>query len=67
MESSENLPFALGPKNLSFETCVVAHTVATTLLTRAGSLSIFSQHDTLLTYCLLSQQSAEDQTFPLLS
>lgn len=52
---SATIPSHLGPKYLSFETRGIAHIVATTLLPRAGSHSMFTQRDTLLTYCLVSR------------
>ncbi|KAK4709056.1 hypothetical protein R3W88_029981 [Solanum pinnatisectum] len=52
---SATIPSHLGPKYLSFETRGIAHIVATTLLPRAVSHSTFTQRDTLLTYCVVSQ------------
>lgn len=50
LESPDPLPLVFGPKNLCFEARVVAHTVATTLLTHVGSLYTLSERDTLFTY-----------------
>ncbi|TMX05491.1 hypothetical protein EJD97_017331 [Solanum chilense] len=46
----------LGPKDLPFETQVIAHIVATTLFPRAGSHSMLIQCDTLFAYCLVSRR-----------
>ncbi|XP_019226628.1 PREDICTED: uncharacterized protein LOC109208070 [Nicotiana attenuata] len=53
--SSESLPNQLGPSDVSFETHVLSHIVATTLLPRTGSFSTFSQRDTFLLYCLATK------------
>ncbi|XP_070030113.1 uncharacterized protein [Nicotiana sylvestris] len=52
---SESFPNQLGPCDVSFETHVLAHIVATTLLLRIGSFSTFSQGDTFLVYCLVKK------------
>ncbi|XP_070014826.1 uncharacterized protein [Nicotiana sylvestris] len=53
--SSESLPNQLGPSDVSFETRVLAHIVATSLLPRTGSSSTFSQRDTFLIYYLMTK------------
>ncbi|KAH0673758.1 hypothetical protein KY284_024845 [Solanum tuberosum] len=55
VDPSDPLPSHLGRKNLSFETGVIAHIIATTLLPRARSHSTLSLCDTLLTYCIVSR------------
>lgn len=52
---SDPLPNQLGPSDVSFETRVLAHIVATTLLPRTGSFSTFSQRDTFFIYCLVTK------------
>ncbi|KAG5580371.1 hypothetical protein H5410_050998 [Solanum commersonii] len=53
LDLSQPIPSQLGPKNLPFETRVIAHIVATTLLPRASSHSMLTQRDTLFAYCLV--------------
>lgn len=53
LDPSALCPSSLGPKDVSFETRVIAHIVATTLLPRAGSFSTLTVRDTFFTYCLL--------------
>ncbi|KAG5581191.1 hypothetical protein H5410_051818 [Solanum commersonii] len=55
VDPSDPLHSHLGPKNLSFETGIIAHIIATTLLPRARSYSTLSLCDTLLTYCIVSR------------
>ncbi|KAH0636150.1 hypothetical protein KY285_035895 [Solanum tuberosum] len=52
-DPSKLIPSHLGPKDLPFESRVIAHIVATTLLSRAGSHSTLTQCDTLFVYCLV--------------
>ncbi|KAH0633214.1 hypothetical protein KY284_036000 [Solanum tuberosum] len=52
-DPSKLIPSHLGPKDLPFESRVIAHIVATTLLSRAGSHSMLTQCDTLFVYCLV--------------
>ncbi|KAH0644759.1 hypothetical protein KY284_032643 [Solanum tuberosum] len=47
------IPSHLGPKEIPFKICVIAHIVATTLLPRDGSHSTLTQRDTLFAYCLV--------------
>ncbi|KAH0635904.1 hypothetical protein KY289_035819 [Solanum tuberosum] len=54
LDPSKPFPSHLGPKDLPFESRVIAHIVATTLLPRAGSHSTLTQRDTLFVYCLVS-------------
>lgn len=63
LDNSHPLPSQLGPKNLPFETRVIAHIVATTLLPRVSSLSSLAQRDTLLTYCLVSRRKIKLSSF----
>ncbi|KAH0646563.1 hypothetical protein KY284_034447 [Solanum tuberosum] len=54
LDPSLPIPSHLRPKDLPFETRVIAHIVATTLLPRVGSHSTLSQRDTMFAYCLVS-------------
>lgn len=63
LDNSDPLPSQLGPKDLSFETRVIAHIVATTLLPRVGSLSSLTRSDTLLTYSLVSRRKIKISSF----
>ncbi|KAK4730063.1 hypothetical protein R3W88_023051 [Solanum pinnatisectum] len=53
IDPSKPIPSHLGPKDLPFESRVIAHIIATTLLPRAGSHSTLSQHNTLFAYYLV--------------
>ncbi|XP_070010644.1 uncharacterized protein [Nicotiana sylvestris] len=48
LDDMEALNYKLGPSDVSFETHVLAHIVATTLLPRTSSFSTFSLRDTFL-------------------
>lgn len=65
LDSCDPLSSQLGPKDLSFETRVLAHIIGTSLLPRASSLCVLSQRDTLLTYCLLTNRKIMLSSFIL--
>ncbi|KAH0755142.1 hypothetical protein KY290_025412 [Solanum tuberosum] len=54
VETGANLS-DFGPLSLCFEHCILAYSIATTLLPRKGSLSNISNRDVFVLYCLLKK------------
>ncbi|KAH0642387.1 hypothetical protein KY290_033981 [Solanum tuberosum] len=65
IDPSKPIPSHLGPKDLPFESHVIAYIIATTLLPRAGSHSTLSQHDTLFAYYLISGVKVHISSFTI--
>ncbi|KAF3639550.1 hypothetical protein FXO37_23919 [Capsicum annuum] len=63
LNNSDFIPSSLGPTNLSLENHFIAYVIAINLLLCVGSLSTLSQHDTLLTYSILSQHKIKLSSF----
>lgn len=54
LDASKLIPPHIGLKDLPFESPVISHIMATTLLPRADSHSMLTLHDTFSVYCLIS-------------